>query len=60
MSKVVNLRLARKAKARAGEAEAAQQNRAFYGRTKAEKQKAKAALRATEKKLDAHKRDRGA
>ena len=57
MSDVVNLKGARKAKARV-EAEAkAQANRVAYGRTKAEKRLTKAGREAAERKLEGHKRD---
>lgn len=56
MNEVVNLRRVRKAKARA-EAEAqAANNRVAFGRTKIEKQQAKAEREAADRKLDGHKR----
>ena len=57
MAEIVNLRQARKAKARDEKDAAAAANRAKFGRTKTERQEeaAKAALEA--KKLDGHKRD---
>ena len=57
MAEIVNLRQARKAKARTEKDDSAAANRAKFGRTKAEKQAeaAKAALAA--KTLDGHKRD---
>jgi hypothetical protein len=57
MAEIVNLRQARKARARSEKDDAAAANRAKFGRTKAEKQAeaAKAALAA--KALDGHKRD---
>lgn len=57
MGDVVNLKGARKAKARV-EAEAkAQANRVAFGRTKAEKRLTKAEREAAERKLEGHKRD---
>lgn len=57
MTEIVNLKRARKAKARtAAEAEAAQ-NRLTHGRSKAEKELAKAGQDAAKRKLDGHKRD---
>ena len=57
MAEIVNLRQARKAKARTEKDDSAAANRAKFGRTKAKKQAeaAKAALAA--KTLDGHKRD---
>ena len=58
MAEIVNLKAARKAKARTAKEAEAEANRQKFGRTKAEKQveAAKAALAA--KALDAHKRDK--
>lgn len=57
MNEIVNLRRARKAKARAlSEAEAAA-NRITHGRTKAEKKLTKAENDAAQRKIDGHKRD---
>ena len=57
MSEVVNLRQARKRKARDEAERAAAQNRALFGRPKAEKQ-AEAQRRALrERALDGHRRD---
>lgn len=57
MADIVNLRTARKRKARDAKDAQAAENRIKFGRTKAEKdlEKAKAALEA--KRIDAHKRD---
>ena len=57
MNDIVNLRRARKAKARAlAEAEAAA-NRISHGRTKAEKKLTEAENDAAKRKIDGHKRD---
>lgn len=57
MSEIVNLKRARKNKARAAaEAEAAQ-NRVAHGRSKVEKELAKAERQNNQRKLDGHKRD---
>ena len=56
MNQVVNLRRARKLKKReAAEADAAA-NRSLHGQTKAQKQLKQAERKATDKKLDGHKR----
>ena len=57
MAEIVNLRQARKAKARAKAEDAAAANRASFGRTKAEKKLTKVEREAAERKLDGHKRD---
>jgi len=57
MSDVVNLKGARKAKARADAEAKAQANRIAYGRTKTEKRTSKAEREAADRKLDGHKRD---
>lgn len=56
MSEIINLRRARKAKARASAEGNAAQNRVTFGRTKSEKQLAEAERTAANKKLDGHKR----
>ena len=56
MAEIVNLRLARKRKARADEATVADANRALHGRTKAEKQADAAARKKTVRFLDGHRR----
>ena len=56
MSDVVNLRLARKAKARAGAVAKASANRAAFGRTKAEKSADQAARVRDQRTLDGKKR----
>ena len=54
---IVNLRQFRKAKARTERDAKAEQNRAKFGRTKAQKQRDKAAEDAARRHLDGHKRD---
>jgi hypothetical protein len=57
-AEIVNLRRARKDKARAGKEREAEANRIAFGRTKAEKLATKAERDAGARKLDGHKRDR--
>ena len=57
MAEVVNLRLARKAKARAGREAAAAANRVAFGRSKAEKEAAKAETARARRLLDGAKRE---
>jgi hypothetical protein len=57
MGDVVNLKSARKAKARAAAEAKAQANRVAHGRTKAEKKSTKAEREAADRKLDGHRRD---
>jgi hypothetical protein len=57
MSEIVNLRRARKQKARTEAEKEAETKRAAFGRSKDEKQGAAAEARRAEKHLDAHKRD---
>lgn len=57
MSDIVNLRRARKAKARQEDETKAQANRLAHGRTKTERKLTKAEADAASKKLDGHKRD---
>jgi hypothetical protein len=54
---VVNLRRARKAKARADKEHAASQNRAVFGRTKAEKTKTAAEGDRAARALEGHRRE---
>lgn len=56
MAEIVNLRLARKRKARADDAVIADANRALHGRTKAGKQADQAARDKTVRFLDGHRR----
>lgn len=55
MADVINLRAARKAKARAAATAQAERNRAAFGRTKAEKRTAKLEAEALQKALDGAK-----
>ena len=55
MAEIVNLRRARKDRSRAGKAVQAADNRARFGRSKAEKRKAEAARARAETALDGKK-----
>ena len=55
---VINLRQARKAKARADKDQKAAENRRLHGRTKAEKAADKAANNKAISHIDSHKRER--
>ena len=57
MAEIINLRNARKQKARAEKDVQAAQNRLLFGRTKAEKLKQAAEKTLADKKIDAHKRE---
>jgi hypothetical protein len=57
MAEIINLRNARKQKARAEKASQAEQNRISFGRTKAEKQLSAAEKALADKRIDGHKRD---
>lgn len=57
MAEIVNLRTARKRKARADKETEAAGNRARFGRTKAERERETAEKALAGKRLDAHKRD---
>lgn len=57
MNDIVNLRRARKNKARALAEREAAENRIQFGRTKAEKTQTKALNDAAQRKIDGHKRD---
>lgn len=57
MGEIVNLRRARKAKARQRDEEQAAQNRVAFGLSKAEKQFSAATRALDAKKLDGHLRD---
>jgi Domain of unknown function (DUF4169) len=57
MAEIVNLRTVRKQVERDEKSKRAASNRVKFGRTKAEKQKADAEVRLSERSLDAHKRD---
>ncbi|MFC3208462.1 DUF4169 family protein [Aquamicrobium soli] len=55
MADIVNLRMARKHKARAEKERAAEQNRALHGRSKAEREQGKRTAEASKKFLDGHR-----
>lgn len=57
MAEIVNLKQARKARARVEKDATAAANRAKFGRTKADKQTDAARKALADKALDAHKRD---
>ncbi len=57
MAEIVNMRRARKGKARAEKDARAAGNRTRFGRTKAEKRESEAESRRVEKKLDGKKID---
>ncbi len=57
MAEIINLRQARKQKARAEKEARADQNRIAFGRTKAERNLTKAEQELAKSRLDSHKRD---
>ncbi|QDZ10200.1 DUF4169 family protein [Devosia ginsengisoli] len=57
MAEIINLRNARKQKARAGKEAQAEQNRILFGRTKTEKLKQAAEKAQADKHIDGHKRE---
>ncbi|WP_082092530.1 DUF4169 family protein [Devosia epidermidihirudinis] len=57
MAEIINLKNARKQKARAEKDVQAAQNRVLFGRTKAEKQLQAAEKARDEKAIDGHKRE---
>ena len=57
MAEIVNLRQARKRKARNDREKVAEANRLTFGRTKAEKRGSKLEKQRSEKVLDGHRRD---
>lgn len=57
MAEIVNLRTARKRKARGEREDQASENRARFGKTKAERQKDTATKELDRKRLDGHKRE---
>ncbi|MEK4033484.1 DUF4169 family protein [Methylocystis sp. IM3] len=59
MGEIVNLRRARKERARREKDAQAQQNRAVFGRSNAERTLATAQERLEARRLDAHKREPG-
>ncbi len=58
MAEILNLRRARKDKARADEQRQAERNRAAFGRTKDEKRRVKAEVDKAGLHLDQHRRDK--
>jgi hypothetical protein len=58
MTEIINLRQQRKAKGRKEKDKKAEQNRAAFGQTKAEKLKKKQEAERLSKLLDGHKRDK--
>lgn len=57
MSNIVNLRQFKKRQNRAVKEQTARENRVFYGRTKAEKEKQKLENKKTERFFDQHQRE---
>lgn len=57
MAEIINLRNARKQKARTAKAVQAAQNRVLFGRTKAEKLQQAAEKTLADKHIDGHKKD---
>lgn len=57
MAEIINLRQARKRKARTDKDKAAEANRLAFGRTKADKQVTRLEKERTDKALDAHRRE---
>ncbi|MXQ10127.1 DUF4169 family protein [Microvirga makkahensis] len=57
MAEIINLRQARKQKARAEKEARAEQNRVTFGRTKAEKSLTRAERELAQRRIDSHKRD---
>lgn len=60
MAELVNLRMARKRKARAEAEKQAESNRLAHGRTKAEKLQSKAEKAMQDRHLEGHKREQAA
>ena len=57
MADIINLRNARKQKARSAKQAQAEQNRITFGRTKAEKQLSAAEKALADRRIDGHRRD---
>lgn len=57
MAEIINLRMARKHRARADKEAQAAQNRITFGRTKAERQQTSAEKALADKRIDGHRRD---
>jgi hypothetical protein len=58
MAEIVNLRMARKQKARAGREKDAAENRALHGRSKSERLRERKSAERAETILDGHRRER--
>ncbi|MER9106119.1 DUF4169 family protein [Mesorhizobium sp. M0510] len=58
MAEIVNLRQARKQKARDEKVRVAEQNRALYGRSKAEKERDRSVADKSEKFVAGHRREK--
>jgi UDP-2,3-diacylglucosamine pyrophosphatase LpxH len=59
MGNVINLRQARKSRARAEKEKSAEANRLAFGRSKAEKQGTKLEKSRADKVIEGHRRDKG-
>jgi hypothetical protein len=59
VAEIVNLRLARKQKARADRARAADENRAAFGHSRQERERAQRLAEQAERTLDGHRREPG-
>jgi hypothetical protein len=59
MAEIVNLRQARKRKARADKARTAEEKRAVFGRTKDERKRSQRLAEQAERHLDGHRREPG-
>lgn len=57
MAEIVNLRRAKKAKARADADAQAAENRALFGRTKAEKQRTEVEREKAQRAIEGHRRE---
>lgn len=57
MAEIVNLRRAKKAKARAEAATKAAENRALFGRTKGERERTEILREKTRRELEGHRRE---
>lgn len=58
MAEIVNLRMARKARARVEKEREAEQNRILHGRSRNEVQRRDREAQAAERQLDGHRRDK--
>ncbi len=57
MADIINLRLARKQKARRDKDQQAAENRALHGRSKAEREKSRAEVEQIRTRVEAHRRE---